>query len=148
MPKRTSRNPQSHGPLGIHRSGEQFSRLRKILRSGAFTVFALFVIVIIGISLTKEIIRKVEVNRQITELEKEIQDIEDQNAELSELVQYFNSSSFQEKEARSKLGLQGEGEMIVILPQELNEETAVESNQAVTDASPSNLSKWKHYFFN
>lgn len=148
MPKRTSLNRTNRAASRSGQSGNQFSRLRQMMQSGAFTVFAVFVIVIIGISLTKEIIRKIEVNRQIATLEQEIQSIEDQNAELSELVQYFNSSSFQEKEARSKLGLQGEGESVVIVPQELDVQATAEADQTATALNESNVSKWKRYFFN
>src|SRR3989338_7567904 len=98
------------------RTGSHHLNVRQLLQSKAFTIGAVFAIVIISISLVKEIIRKVEVNQQISELEQQIADLQQHNAELGDLMQYFNSSSFQEKEASEKLGLKKEGERVVLIP--------------------------------
>lgn len=122
-----------------------------VLRSKAFTIFAAIGIIVIGISLTKQIIRKVEISRQIATLESEINSLEQQNAELNTAIEYFNSSSFQEKEARKKLGLKEEGETVVVLPNTTSESDEAISTtvaESATETSTSNLTKWKNYFFN
>lgn len=124
--------------------------IQGVVRSKAFTIFATIGIIVIGISLTKQIIRKVEISRQISSLESEINGLEQQNAELNTAIEYFNSSSFQEKEARKKLGLKEEGETVVMLPntdalRDVDEVTSIETEQAV---ETSNSIKWKNYFFN
>lgn len=125
--------------------------LQGVFRSKAFTIFAAIGIIVIGISLTKQIIRKVEISRQIATLESEITTLEQQNAELNTAIEYFNSSSFQEKEARKKLGLKEEGETVVVLPNTTGaSDTAIPTTvaEATTETNTSNIIKWKNYFFN
>ena len=147
MPKHSSRTTGRRAKAKS--KGPQIPGVQRVLRSGAFTVFAVFAIIIISISVTKEVIRKIEIGRQISMLEEEITSLENQNADLGDLVQYFNSSSFQEKEARSKLGLKEDGETVVIVPQEIT----TDADASIAEGGPesttqSNFTKWKNYFFN
>ena len=120
-----------------------------ILRSRAFTIFVIFGIIVIAISFTKEIIRKVEIQKQVSELEQEIALLEQQNAEFTDLMQYFNSSAFQEKEARRKLGMRQDGETVVIIPNDGTQpQTATELADAQQSGTVSNVTRWKNYFFN
>lgn len=121
---------------------------RDVLTSRAFTIIVLFAIILLAVSLTKSIIRKVEINKQIADLEVEIASLEQENVELDNVMQYFNSSEYQEKEARTKLGLQQEGESVVIIPNDLPERTATTStDEAMAAAEVPNSTKWKQYFF-
>lgn len=118
----------------------------------AFTVMVGLGIVVLGVALTKEIIRKIQIHRQIEALETEIASLETHNSELNQLIQYFNSSSFQEKEARTKLGLSAVGETMVVLPEA--ESTAAGQTTNFIDGRStdidqrSNIQKWQDYFFN
>ncbi|MDP3970303.1 MAG: septum formation initiator family protein [bacterium] len=118
-----------------------------LFQSKAFTVFAMFGIIVIVISLTKEVIRKVEISKQIETLEQEVAELEQHNVELGDLMQYFNSSSFQEKEARKKLGLLNEGETVVMIPGEENYGDISNSDDQEVIQDVSNMRKWKKYFF-
>lgn len=121
---------------------------RDVLTSRAFTIIVLFAIILLAVSLTKSIIRKVEINKQIADLEVEIASLEQENAELDNVMQYFNSSEYQEKEARTKLGMQQEGESVVIIPNDLPERTAnTLTDEATVEADVPNSTKWKKYFF-
>ena len=108
--------------------------------------------VVLGVALTKEIIRKIQIHRQIETLEEQIASLEEHNSELNQMIQYFNSSSFQEKEARTKLGLSAVGETMVVLPD--GAATGSEATTQATDgrstdqAKRSNIQKWQDYFFN
>ena len=75
---------------------------RTAVSTRAFTVMVGLGIVVLGVALTKEIIRKIQIHQQIEALESEIAGLEAHNSELNQMIQYFNSSSFQEKEARIK----------------------------------------------
>lgn len=115
-----------------------------------FTVMVGLGIVVLGVALTKEVIRKIQIRQQITELETEIASLETHNTELNQMIQYFNSSSFQEKEARTKLGLTAAGETMVVLPnnstgQPNGVDQAVDSR--INQDQRSNLAKWQAYFF-
>lgn len=123
---------------------------RRLIRSRAFSVTIILGITIMGISLTKEVIRKVQIQRQIKDLEQEISSLEQHNNELNDLLAYFNSSAFQEKEAKVKFNLTAPGETVVVLP----ESETTSSDQAATTVAvanataQSNLQKWINYFFN
>ena len=108
-------------------------------------------IVVLGVALTKELIRKVQIHRQIAQLEAEIASLESHNSELNDMIDYFNSSSFQDKEARTKLGLAAPGETMVVLPDTTDSSTIATSEDSRAAASAedgrSNLQKWQDYFF-
>lgn len=123
---------------------------RRLVRSRAFSVTIILGIAILGISLTKEIIRKVQIQRQIQDLEQEINTLEQHNDELNDLITYFNSSSFQEKEAKVKFNLTAPGETVVVLPGS-DQSTAAQTNTTVAvtpTTAVSNVQKWINYFFN
>lgn len=124
---------------------------RVAMSTRAFTVMVGLGIVVLGVALTKEIIRKIQIHRQIEALEEEIVSLEAHNSELNQMIQYFNSSSFQEKEARTKLGLSAVGETMVVLPE--TNGTAVDQTGKLTDSRStdsderSTIQKWQDYFF-
>lgn len=131
---------------------ESGKRWRALFTTRGFTVLLGLGIIVIGVSLTKEIIRKVEIHRQITQLEQQISDLEAHNGQLNDMMAYFNSSNFQEKQAKTKLGLAEPGETMVVLPQA----DTTTANQAAADtvavATSQALNqpiylKWQHYFF-
>lgn len=153
MPNKPIRNSRGKTTKS-HRATKQRQQwsIGSILKSPAFTIFAIFGIVIIGMALTKEIIHKIEVRKQISGLEVEIAQLEQQNSELSDLMDYFQSSSYLEKEAREKLGLKTNGENVVIIPQTSNNLNNVDNQETAsaqtTSSQVSNPIKWKQYFFN
>lgn len=125
-------------------------RFRTLLQSRTFSIVLFVLIVFITVSLTKSVLRKNEIQQQIKELEDEIASIESSNTDLNALLEYFNSSEYQEKEARTKLGLRSEGETLLLIPQpEVTPETfdplTESSGQEVVESS--NISKWFDYFF-
>ncbi|MBI4407836.1 MAG: septum formation initiator family protein [Candidatus Kerfeldbacteria bacterium] len=123
---------------------------RTALSTRAFTVMVGLGIVVLGIALTKELIRKVQIHRQIEDLETEIASLEAHNGELNQMVAYFNSSSFQEKEARTKLGLSAPGETMVVLPDDTTVSLAADGSTLDTRSTVdqrTNTQKWQDYFF-
>lgn len=122
--------------------------IRKIFTGRGFTVVMVLGIAVMLLSLGKEVVRKFQIQSQIKELEQEISTLEQQNSEFNELLAYFNSSAFQEKEARVKLNLTAPGETVVVLPEEENVTEEDEETVAVAEAAPtSNVQKWINYFF-
>lgn len=107
-------------------------------------------VVVIAISLTKEVIRKIEIQREISSLESEIIELEQHNTELNNMMSYFNSSTFQEKEAKAKLNLSAPGETVVVLPNQAAEATVslAQAGQSEIDQALPNYQKWFKYFFN
>ena len=90
-------------------------------------------------------------NQNLESLKKEIEDLEKDNQEFSRLIEYFNSSSFVEKEAREKLGLKKNGEKVVAVS-ENNNYRKDEDNQIVEKNIENKKSiflpkLWMDYFF-
>lgn len=55
------------------------------------------------------------IKNEIRELEREASRIDQENATLREKIEYFSSASFQEREAKDKLGLKKVDEQVVIV---------------------------------
>lgn len=124
-------------------------RLRQIVFSRTFTIFVIFGISVIGVSLIKEIVRRVQVDHQIVALQAQVSDLQQQNGKIDTLVQYFNSSIFQEQQAREKLDLKKSGENVVLIP---NQAVANTGSIQVVPITPAailpNYKKWEQIFFN
>lgn len=129
-------------------SNRQKFSLKRILPSRIFLVLGVIILILFSISLSKEIIRRYDVNREINQLKTEVEELEKRNAELAELIQYLNTESFQEKEARTKLGMAKPGEKVVVIPEVKEEQT-----EGTPSLSPPNLEelsnpqRWWNYFF-
>ena len=121
-----------------------------ILTSKIVLVLGIVILIFFSISLVKEIVRKAEIDNEIAELEKEIEELESTNTELADLIQYLNSTSWQEKEARSKLNLQKPGEGVIAildLPTNGTEIEETVNTEETSEENVSNPTKWFKYFF-
>ena len=140
--RRTSRSSKRQAKANVQ-------KLQSLLGAKVFTIVLLFAIIVVGVSLTKSFIRKVEVQQQIDSLEAEIAQLEQQSGELNDLMSYLGSSSFQEKEARKKLGLKDDGEQVVVIQRD--DQGIPDTFTEVPEEPPvqlSNVKKWQNYFFN
>jgi len=79
----------------------------------------------------------------LANLQKKADEINRKNLELSELVKYLNTPEYTEREARERLNLKKEGEIVVAIPNQLEEL----NNENSEPSEPSNPSKWFDYFF-
>jgi len=120
--------------------------------SGLFFLAGITVIVLIGISLGKETYRKRQIQKEIENLQIEIQSLNQENSEINNLISYFSTKEFEEKEAREKLNLQKEDERMIILRKELESQKNEKKEESAPiqapeeDKSP-NWKKWIEYFF-
>lgn len=127
--------------------------LNSILHSRFFLIFSIVLMVLLSISVIKELIRRTEINREITQMSAEITALNNNNQELSALVDYFNSSAFQEKEVKTRLNLKASGEKVVFLSNtdknsiNFNINSEVSNETKVSSASANNPQKWLNYFF-
>jgi cell division protein FtsL len=132
------------------RQSEKTKASGKII-SGLFFLAGLTVLVLIGISLGKETYRKRQVQKEIEGLQDQVNQLNQENSELNNLIAYFSTQEFQEKEAREKLNLQKDNEQMVVLRKELagkkdEESTETQTTVAPEDPSP-NWQKWLKHFF-
>jgi cell division protein FtsB len=118
-------------------------------RNRIILLVLLIILVLIGLNLSKSLKKSSQINNEITGLQDEIQNLEKQNLELTELIEYFNSDAYIEERARVDLGLKKEGEKVVILPEisKVTDEDGQEAKQG-DNLEKSNPRKWWDYFFN
>lgn len=127
--------------------------IKRLLRSKVLIVAEVLVLVFFTTALVKEIVRKYSVEKEISQLQQELTELEQQNIELSSLVEYFDSDTFKEEQARLKLGLQKPGESVVAVlgdSVDLDEFNSGSTNKLALNNSNENISnpqRWWRYFF-
>jgi cell division protein FtsB len=118
--------------------------LRKFLQSKFAALVLSGILLFVMLAAAKLIMQKREVDREIAQLEAKADEIQRDNQELSELIKYFNTPEYAERQAREKLNLKKEGEHVVVLPRD-EEETG--NVAGVNSDQRNNPKKWFDYFF-
>jgi cell division protein FtsB len=99
------------------------------------------VIVSLVVTLGQTVKRNYDLNKQITDLQGQMTLLQNQRDELSYNIQYYKTDSFQEREARAKLGMQLPGEQVVVLPKPTaTPAPAVDTSKAAKKKS--NFQQW------
>ncbi|MFH1111720.1 MAG: septum formation initiator family protein [Patescibacteria group bacterium] len=122
-------------------------RFWSIITSRLFITIAISAIVIIGIAITKNLLRRAELSKEIKALSAKIQSYEQKNQELSDLMIFLQSTEFKEKEARLRYGLRKPDEQVVILPLDQTEKSDSLSSGFNNSVNESNWQKWWNHFF-
>jgi len=107
--------------------------------AGIIVVFILF-------SLAQEMNRRLQIQREVAQLDQEARNLEKSIVEMEQLNQYFKTDSFQERMAREKLNYRAPGEEVVLIPEQDLEQAAVDTREVETRemAIPE---KWWRVFF-
>jgi cell division protein FtsB len=117
-----------------------------IITSRIFFIIASLAFLGVSIGIVKSVVRRVEVEREISALRTDIKSLEGKNEDLAKLINYFQTPEFKEREARLRLGLQKPGENVVVIPG--LEESAINSTNTSNDSVfVPNWKKWVNYFF-
>ena len=127
--------------------------VKSVLTSKFFLLLCTVLIMLFSVSVVKELLRRIEINKEISTLEQEIGVLESNNQELANLIDYINSSRYQEKEIKARLNLQESGEQVVFVPQNgrtnsvmlPDAETGINAN--IDQSGNANYTKWWNYFF-
>lgn len=129
---------------------EKKKTFREMMGSKIFFIFCLVLIGLIAFSLIKELFRKIEISREIQDLETQINGLEGKNSEMANLIDYLNSSEWQEKEVKSKLNLKAPGEKVILIPENSQTNYNNPLKPEVMGEEPekqlSNPQKWWNYF--
>lgn len=124
----------------------------EFLKSKWFLVLGLVLVTYTFIVLGKMVWQNYQINQQIKNLEKEVAAIEADNQKLSDLVSFFQTEDFKEKEAREKLGMVKPGEKVLVFPGiDSNEVSILEDDtgqKKEEEKKLSNIQKWWKFFFN
>jgi cell division protein FtsB len=114
------------------------------------TLVGMVVLIFVSIALGKEIYRRYQINQEINVVKQEIEELERKNHEMQALVDYLNTDSFKEIQARQNLGLQKEGEVAVAVEPGLpadDEDLSSTFESSENTEEISNGKKWWKYFF-
>lgn len=117
------------------------NKIIKLLCSRPFLYVLLLMLIWMGIVLARTMYKKSQLDNEISNLKGEIQKMDSRGQELAQLMEYFNSKSYLEKEAKEKLNLKKEGETVVMVP-----EAAIAGDLAGASV-PSKASESKHNHF-
>jgi len=109
-----------------------------------FVLLAIFLLLIFALG--REGYFNFKTAQEIKELEKKIEELKKDNAELAEMEKYLQSEEFLEKEGRLKLNLIREGEKVIIIKDE-TENSVATTSQSQKQENPPNPYKWWKYFF-
>lgn len=139
---------------------EKNTLMRLFLNPKLLSFLGLVIIILISIPLAKNINKRRQANKEITELQKEIINIENKNTELKKMLDYLASDQYAESQARLNFGLKKGGEEAVIInlnsnqPQNNDEKSVPDSTfnipgfEKVTEEKISNPRKWFDYYLN
>ena len=130
----------------------------QLFRTRWFYLVNILLIIVVGFSFAREMIRSRDIAKQIQSLQNQSQALQTQHLAIKDLKNAVQTESFVEREARLKLGLKKPGESLVILKNEkITEVTSAAGSgdpahnalqDLVTQKSLANSSKWWYYFFN
>ena len=121
------------------------------LNSKSFLIFGTLFLVVILYGLGKSIVTNYQVNKEIARLQNEINKLDDQNIEMTQLLEYIQTDDFVAREARMKLGLKKQGEHLVIVQETEGDLEASRvlteniTNDRETINEESNIKKWINF---
>ena len=109
----------------------------------AFKWALLLIVFILVFSLVKNVLKAKNAASNIAESKRKVAELRRENDELGKEIDSVESAFFLEKQARDKLGLAKEGEMVIILPDEETLKKAFPNKEDQKDELP--LPNWKQW---
>lgn len=127
-------------------------KLKQVFNSKVVIFVLLLIFIWLGIVSVRTIYKKYQLDKEISSVKNEIEKLDKKNQELSQMLDYFSSQNFLEKEAKEKLNLKKEGETVVMVNENsLAGEAAILSVATTTaqetGGQENNFIKWWKYFF-
>jgi len=124
--------------------------LKKQNRLTKVITIAIVATILVLYSLMGIIYRNYNVNKQISNLKKDIASLSEKNIEQQSKILYYSTDAYVEKALREKLGFQKEGERVYALPRTdpereklIREQQKFQENQD----KKANIAKWFDFFF-
>lgn len=127
--------------------GKSKGQTGRILKQSLFLFLVLGLIALILLPYFKNKKEKMELVDEINKVQNEINQYEKTNAELKEFLSYLESDQAIEEKARLNLGLQKEGEKVVVIKKLIKENNSDKKDFSQDKKELSNLQKWIKYFF-
>lgn len=115
----------------------------RLTGTNVFNVLGALVILYLFIMLGQTIKNNYGLGQQISQLKSQISLLQEQKKELSYDIAYYNTSAYQDREARAELGLQAPGESVIIIPNDSPAPTPTQNTTSPTHkTTKSNPSQW------
>lgn len=123
------------------------------------TLLLLGLLAVFAVPLTKNWRQKRAIDREVAELEQQVNDLEHKSSNLKQVLDFMQSDQFVEQEARTKLNYKKPGEEVAVIESRPGENTASPSSSNIFDLPPApptertearltgNLGNWLNYFF-
>ncbi len=99
-------------------------------------------VLLAGTGFAREALRARQIDQEIRALKQEAESLRVRNFQVSSLQASLESGEFLEREARMKLGLQKEGERVVVLRKDAPQAPKNEASSAPAFEEWSNAKKW------
>lgn len=104
------------------------------------------------VAIVRELINGHQVRQQVQRLQREVATAGQHQRQLRDLIDYLQSPTFQEREARLQLGLKKNGEQVIVVPpsnDNLNHGSGFETadGQVSGQSTSSHPARWWSYFF-
>lgn len=140
--KKSRIKPRILNSEGISKSNSFFALL--FANQRLLAIIGLIFLVLIIFPLARTYSQKRMVEKEISDVKKQISDFESTNQDLKEMIDYLNSDQSLEEEARLNLNLKKSGEQVVVIN---NGEAQASTSSLLLPSKKSNLAKWRDYFF-
>lgn len=105
--------------------------------------FLLYLIFVVG----QSVISNHQADQQINQEAAKLVGLQSNIQNLQNEINYYQTDSFREKEARSKLGYKAPGENVIVLPIDTEADKSPDSGLAESAIKVPNYSLWWQYFF-
>lgn len=133
----------------------KFPNIKQLIASGSGLtekLLVLAVILYIGVSVGRSVMQNYQVNQQIDGLRSEIAALKQEARYLEYLINYYQTDTFKELQAREQLGWHLPGETVLSVPVEegdvaADERKALAPIEEKEERELANYEKWYRYFF-
>ena len=126
----------------------------RILGSKPVLFIELAIVLFFGFNLGKEILKKQAIENEIQKLEQDLSKLDSEKSELTDLLNYIQTDSFIESEAKEKFNLAKQGESLLVIPEiDVSDKSIAttkkedQESDKVIAQNKSNVQKWWEYFF-
>jgi cell division protein FtsL len=120
------------------------------------SLIGLLIIVAVSFPLAKILSKRYAINKEINQLQTEINQLDNKNNGLKKMISYLNSNEFIDEEARTSLNLKKENEQVAVVIN--NKENNNETNKGIYKIAGDELNtskkiidnnaiRWWRYFF-
>lgn len=114
----------------------------RLLQSKTLAVVLVIIAIVSIFRFSREVTLRVRFTKQVNDLKQQIISLQQQQNNLSSLIEYLGTDAYLESEARKKLSMRKPGEQLVVVP-DANKPTGV-----LTENGETNFAQlWWQYFF-